>query len=187
VTLASDRFDTGDERIDYCGDSEVRRVNHRQIQRIRLTTQVRRPTIHLRATEFGLPARSSQSCVAHCRCRIQQHNSHNGDAGSFGSGADERRTGLAIKDADFRPVRSGGELIEPSLGRVSLPLLRTAKVAAHLLDGRHPDRVEVIAADAGQGTRFEGAHCRGFSAAGGSCDDKNSRCGHLLFSVMPNI
>jgi hypothetical protein len=78
-----------DECIGHLIDPETRGINHGQAQRICLSTQVGRPTIHLRIRELGLPARSNQSRAPDRRGAVQQDDSGQSDMGPLSRVADE--------------------------------------------------------------------------------------------------
>jgi len=88
-TLGPDLLHMDDERINRRVNSKVRGIDYRQVQGIRLPTQVRCPAVHPRVRKLGLPAGPDEPRMADSRRAVQQDYSHKGCAGSLNSAADE--------------------------------------------------------------------------------------------------
>ena len=77
-----------DERIGRCVDAEICRINDRQLQRVRLPTQIRSPAVHPLVGKLGLPARACEPCMAGVSCAIEQNDAHQRRGDPFHGAAD---------------------------------------------------------------------------------------------------
>src|SRR5205809_770839 len=94
-----------------------------------------------------------------------------------------RRVNSKVRGIDYRhvqgirlPTQVRCQATKPILGSDGLPILRAAGAA--IRGGRDTDRVEVVAANTGEGAGFESSYCRGLPAAGCSGHDNNARDAH---------
>jgi len=154
-------------------------VQHRQVQRVGLAAQVRRPPVHLRRGEFRLSARAPQPGIALGVRAVDEHHRPASDPVPREGVPRRARPHRRVQHRYGDPVVVAGEARDPRVERPRLEALAAAEARDDLRLRGDADRVELVAPDPRQPERGEAPDQRRLARARGAGDDQDRgrRCG----------
>ena len=154
------------------GDAQQARIDHGQVQRVRLAAKIHCPMIHPVGGKLWLLPRATQPRSTNIRRTIEQHDVRCSRRCVRCCSEDETRPCLTVQDGDADIFGKTAEPRKPLSSSCSLPLLAAAVVALHDLGGRHADRIEMETLHARNCASIERLDSSSFPGAGGTSHDE---------------